>query len=136
MTADDDFQTQLDQYWSNRAASYHDFQQHSARSQADQQLWSHLLCTVLDPAVAQPIVDVGTGSGYLAQLLGRAGYPVHGIDHAPGMLHEARLQANREGLPISFSRQHAQHLAFGSESLAAVINRYVLWTLSNPVVCI
>ncbi|MDO4928121.1 MAG: methyltransferase domain-containing protein [Corynebacterium sp.] len=133
MTADDDFQAQLDQYWSNRASSYHDFQQHSTRSEADQKLWTHLLCPILGPAAAQPIVDVGTGSGYLAQLLGRAGYLVHGIDHAPGMLHEAQLQANRDNVPISFSRQHAQHLAFPTASLPIIINRYVLWTLSNPV---
>ena len=56
------------------------------------------------------ILDVGCGAGREALGFARAGFQIVGIDIAPGMIEAARLNAEREGLDITFRVQSATEL--------------------------
>lgn len=120
-------QSRLDDYWSARAADYHAHQMSGPRAAVDRQLWSEVFGTRLTGA---DVLDVGTGSGYLANLLAADGYRVTGIDHSPGMV-EAALASARPG--ATFRRGDACAPDVAESSVNAVVSRYVLWTLPDPV---
>jgi SAM-dependent methyltransferase len=127
-------QDRLDTYWSGRAVEYHAHQVSGARAAIDRELWTSVFTTSLegcgvDKAGALDILDVGTGSGYLASLLTDAGHHVTGVDHSPGMV--AAAHAAHPELFVLNGDAHSPGLP--ASSLDAVVNRYVLWTLPDPV---
>lgn len=124
-------QERLDDYWSGRAADYHAHQVSGPRAALDRALWSQVFGTRLgDAADATDVLDVGTGSGYLANLLAADGFRVTGIDHAPGMV-DAAVAAAHPSATFRLGDAHAPDVA--DRSVDAVVSRYVLWTLPDPV---
>lgn len=128
-------QEALNRYWTERSGPYDDHQQQSARSAADRDAWAHVWSAVF-PAAPQQVLDVGTGSGYLARLLADLGHEVTGTDLAEGMLVRAREHAARMSAPPTFLRGDAVHPAFPGGTFDAVVNRYVMWTLREPTVAL
>lgn len=127
-------QDRLDTYWSGRAVEYHALQVSGVRAAIDRELWASVFATELegcgvDKAGALDILDVGTGSGYLASLLTDAGHHVTGVYRSPGMV--AAAHAAHPELRVLTGDAHAPGLP--ASSLDTVVNRYVLWTLPDPV---
>ncbi|AGP31844.1 class I SAM-dependent methyltransferase [Corynebacterium terpenotabidum] len=128
-------QGRLDSYWSGRAADYHAHQVTGERAPLDRALWASVFGEVLGSVRTArgsgplDILDVGTGSGYLATLLAEAGHRVTGIDHSPGMIAVAQASSS----PAHFSLGDAHAPGLPEASVDAVVNRYVLWTLPDPV---
>lgn len=129
-------QNQLNNYWSSRAGAYHQAQQSTARSPFEQQLWAEVFSKAL-PFSTGTILDAGCGSGFLSHLLAAAGHTVYGMDASPGMIDEARAEANRQR-ELGFN--HAEFFldnaicpAWPARSFDAVTSRFLLWTLIDPV---
>lgn len=120
-------QDRLDSYWSGRAVDYHVHQITGPRAPLDRELWSGVFDSRL-PARAD-ILDTGTGSGYLANLLAGLGHRVTGIDSSSGMIDVARAS----GGDASFMPGDAHAPGFDDGSVDAVVNRYLLWTLPDPL---
>ena len=78
------------------------------------------------------ILDVGTGTGYFAVLLGAKGHDVTGIDLTPAMIDEARSLADELGVSAQFETMDAQELSFPDASFDAVVTRNLTWTLPEP----
>ena len=78
------------------------------------------------------ILDVGTGTGYFAILLSKAGYAVTGIDLTPAMIDEAKALAEKLNLSAGFRVMNAQELEFQSESFDVIVSRNLTWTLPDP----
>jgi SAM-dependent methyltransferase len=78
------------------------------------------------------ILDVGTGTGYFAILLARAGHVLTGVDLTPAMLAEAEETAVGLGLAIDFRRMDAQETEFPDGSFDALVTRNLSWTLPDP----
>lgn len=93
--------------------------------------WSAELCSLL-PKRRLRILDVGTGTGYFAVLLGARGHEVTGIDLTPAMLDEARALADDRGVNARFEVMDAQSLSFPDNSFDAVVTRNLTWTLPEP----
>ncbi|MFW6775800.1 class I SAM-dependent methyltransferase [Nocardioides sp. CPCC 205120] len=139
---DADLQARLDRYWSGRAAAYHQRQVDGERAPHDRALWHRIWGGALPPAPAR-VLDVGTGTGYVASVLAELGHDVVGLDSSPGMLAEAEDDAARrraEGLPAA---RYLLGDAVAPEGvpgvpadLDAVTSRYLLWTLRDPVTAI
>lgn len=124
-------QRRLDDYWSGRAADYHAHQISGERAPVDRELWASVFAARLTPA--SRVLDVGTGSGYLANLLADAGHHVTGIDHSPGMI-AAATRASRPGTRFVLGDAHAPDMTDTlTDTVDAVVSRYVLWTLPDPV---
>lgn len=130
-----DVQANLDAYWSGRAPEYDAYQQRPERLALDRAAWGEVLTGAL-PAAPAKVLDVGSGSGYVAFLLASLGYDVTATDLAEGMLEVARaraaeLSAQGERVP-EVLRADAVAPDFAPGSFDAITNRYVLWTLREP----
>lgn len=123
-------QSHLDAYWSGRAADYHAHQVSGERAPLDLELWSRVFGSRL-PAGSErsDVLDMGTGSGYLAKLLAASGHRVTGIDSSAGMVSVARASCSA----ARFILDDAHSPALPAASVDAVVSRYVLWTLPEPV---
>ena len=78
------------------------------------------------------ILDVGTGTGFLAFLLAEMGHELTALDLTEGMLEKARTNAAKAGISLRFQLGDAENLPFGDGTFDAVVCRHVLWTLPKP----
>lgn len=126
-----DLQENLNAYWSLRAPAYDDFQQSPDRVELDRAAWSEAFAAALPPAPAD-VLDLGTGSGYVAMLLADLDHRVTATDLADGMLERAREHAAQTDNPPQFLPGDAVAPAFAAESFDAITNRFLMWTLREP----
>lgn len=116
------------EYWNNASV---DFDERHATE--DLALWSEELEKAIGLNGKGRILDVGTGTGFLALLLAKLGYEVVGLDFAEKMLEIGREKARKLGLDVSFVQGTCEHLPFASNGFDAVVNCRVMWTLTEPV---
>ncbi|MGH3695707.1 MAG: class I SAM-dependent methyltransferase [Pseudonocardiaceae bacterium] len=90
------------QRWDATAAGYDQLGGHGRVTAAEESVWRGLFARLLDPARHPRVLDVGTGTGFLALLLARRGHQVTAIDFSEPMLAIAERKAAAAGLPITF----------------------------------
>lgn len=117
-------------YWTVRAHDFGVVRRNEIRDGVSAR-WSAELDSLL-PGSGLRILDVGTGTGYFAVLLGAKGHDVTGIDLTPAMIDEARALAADLGVSARFEVMDAQNLCFPDESFDAVVTRNLTWTLPEP----
>ncbi len=119
-------------HWNNRAKSYQfnlskDFFRDDASSR-----WRDLLAAAIGTTAPLDALDVGCGPAVLTRLLLELGHTVTAVD-----VSEKMLELGRQSVPpdsrVSFHQASAAELPFEDASFDLVINRYVVWTLPNPV---
>lgn len=115
----------IQQYWSWRSESF----DHQGVQQPE---WLEVFRAATVQVRPRTILDVGTGTGFLAVGLARAGYRVTGIDISPAMLARARRKAREAGVSVPFVLGDAEAPPFRTESFDMVITRNLLWTLCEP----
>lgn len=135
-TTSETTQTRIDGYWSVRAEDYHAEQEYRLAHDEVREAWQHVWAAALPPPPAR-ILEPGTGTGHVASLLARMGYQVTGTDRAEGMIERARISAQEAataGHPIpTFIAGDAVRPDVPDGSLDAIVARYLLWTLREPV---
>ncbi len=96
--------------------------------------WKNLIQKMLasNGGKIQRILDVGTGSGFLAIALAELGHEVSGVDISPVMLRIAAEHAAERGLQIDFQVSDALDLSkFSPNTFDVVITRYLTWALPD-----
>lgn len=116
-------------YWDERSRGFERAQGITIRRQHE--AWLAFLERALGPP-PQKILDVGTGTGFLALLAAELGHEVKGLDLSPGMIDRARELAGERGLKATLAVADAEGLPEPEGSYDRVINRNVLWTLPEP----
>lgn len=135
----------LSDYWTSRATDYHAYHDSSPRAQAEYQLWSAVMKQAVSAVTpGATVVDMGCGTGFISHIVADLGFRVIGIDSSPGMLAQARadsVQRSELGLPTAqflcadVTDSGALQTVLGttdSAGVAAVLSRWVLWTLEDP----
>jgi ubiquinone/menaquinone biosynthesis C-methylase UbiE len=116
-------------YWDQRSRGFEHAQGITLERQRE--AWLAFLDAALG-APPQKILDVGTGTGFLALLAAELGHEVKGLDLSPGMVETAKELAGERGLKATFGVADAEGLPETEASYDRVINRNVLWTLPEP----
>ncbi len=121
-------QETMNDYWTERSVPYDEYQQRSERKALDLAGWQRTFSNALGDAPLD-VLDVGTGSGYVACALAELGHHVTGIDLSAGMLERARLHAAAISNAPVFDHGDAVCPGYPPGAFDAVVNRYVTWTL-------
>lgn len=94
--------------------------------------WKGFLKEILSDDRKLRILDIGTGTGFMAITLAELGHDVSAIDVSPNMLEITRKRAAHRGLKIDFKLGDAMNLAdFPPETFDVIINRYLTWALPD-----
>jgi len=121
-------------YWDKRSQTY-DENMYNSQNEV-RHFWKGLLEDVIRTDESLKILDVGTGTGFLALLFAEMGHNVTGIDISRGMLEKARHNADKLKLTVDFMHCDAENLPFEDETFDIVLNRHLLWTIPSPKVAI
>lgn len=124
-------QERIDAYWSTRAPDYHASQQRADRQEGDREAWTGIIGRAL-PSPPARILDVGTGSGYLAFVMAGLGHEVTGLDSSPGMIEAATAARDARPQGPRFVLGDAVDPPGEAGAYDAVTSRYLMWTLREP----
>ncbi|KAA8886235.1 class I SAM-dependent methyltransferase [Nocardia colli] len=120
-------QRRITSFWQVVAAEYNSPDNLARPGTPGYDDWVSAICGLLPEPPAR-VLDVGTGTGFVARIAAELGHQVTAID-----LSEAMLEATiAPGLAISFAVGDAVDPPFAPGSFDVVINRSLLWTLREP----
>ncbi len=122
---------QIEKYWMDRAEGYSEVNQHELATGQDR-VWLKEIGSHLPKGRHLRILDVGTGPGFFAILLARAGHDVTAVDYTEAMLNQARKNAGALAKRIHFCRMDAQRLDFPDGIFDVVVSRNLTWNLEEP----
>ena len=128
----EDAQRRINDFWNTVASGYEEHRGNVAQpGTRDYEAWTEAIRAALLEAPAD-VLDIATGTGFVALIAAELGHRVTGIDLAPNMLAEARRNAESRGLSATFLPGDAVAPAFPPNTFDAVISRHFLWTLRDP----
>lgn len=132
MTRDDSIQGRITGFWSTVASGYEAHEGNvPERDSAEFDAWVVAVRELLPPAPAD-VLDIGTGTGFVALIAAGLGHRVTGIDLSEAMLAEARKAASQAGLDVRFLLRDAVSPTLEPRSLDAIVCRHFIWTLRRP----
>lgn len=125
-------QERITEFWSSIGQHYNQDPENVVAPGTEEYVaWVEAVRALL-PSEPCDILDVGTGTGFLAFIAASLGHRVTGIDLADGMLAVARADADRRGLRPRLFTGDAVAPDFPEASFDVVTNRHLLWTLLEP----
>ncbi|MCR5582161.1 MAG: class I SAM-dependent methyltransferase [Eggerthellaceae bacterium] len=111
-------------YWDKRASSFdkdHDTEDLSA--------WKVELSRLLGYDRSKNVLDVGTGSGFIANMTSSLGFPTAGVDISEGMMRNGVRHAESQGVGTFFFKVPPTELPFMDSSVDAIVNCRLIWTM-------
>lgn len=125
-------ENKIKEYWTERSNSYSEAINNDLGNEHAQQ-WEDILYQQFDKNSNLRILDIGTGPGMFAILMGKnPNYEVFAVDSSEGMLKQATQNAEKFGAKVNFQFADAQHLPFENEYFDIIITRNVTWNLPYP----
>jgi ubiquinone/menaquinone biosynthesis C-methylase UbiE len=127
-----DVSHRIREFWDADAATYDATTSHAISDPIESAAWRQALVEALPPSPAR-ILDAGAGTGALSLLAAEIGFDVTSLDLSAGMLAQAERKAA--------DRRLAERMRFvvgpveqpPDGPFDAVIERHVLWTVTDPV---
>lgn len=125
-----DIKERIANYWNKRAT---DFKNQSIAEMQNERYgeWIELIQQQLPQHKVLKVLDIGTGSGYMAMLLASLGHQVIGVDLCEEMIAAAKEANQALKLNCEFFQQDAEKLSFAPESFDVIITRNLTWTLPH-----
>ncbi|MDA8228798.1 MAG: class I SAM-dependent methyltransferase, partial [Desulfitobacterium hafniense] len=117
--------------WDEWSSTYDDQYAHGLKTEEEKRAWLDILERELG-APSKKILDIGTGTGFLAIMAARLGHYCLGVDLSEEMLRKAREKSENYNGYIAFEIGDAERLELPDNKFDAVVNRHLLWTLPNP----
>ena len=103
-------------YWNWRSSSFD-------KTSAQQQVWWEAYLAAIGENKQNKVLDIGTGTGFIALGLAEHGHQVTGIDIAPEMLAHAKNKATLRGVEIDFLVADAEKPPFSPKSFDVIVCR-------------
>jgi len=127
-----EIKNKIRKWWDDPSQDYDGFVGHGVNSEVEKELWRNGIAQLLGHKQNLKILDIGTGTGFLALLLAEMGYGITAVDWSMTMMQKAKEKAKAAQIPVQFEVQDAENLTFPDASFDAVVSRHVLWTLADP----
>ena len=125
-----EIQQQMRKRWDEKGWNYDLSSAHGIHNQDEKKQWAEQFKQCQDGALE--VLDVGTGTGFVALLAAELGHKVTAIDWSNTMLTQAKAKAKNENYNIHFIEGITESLPFENNRFDVVTARHVLWTLSDP----
>lgn len=128
---------QIEEYWTNRAEGYSKVNKEELATKQKKK-WLEVIQEKIHAHFPEKeskelkVLDIGTGPGFFAIILAKAGYQVTAVDYTQAMLEEAKENAGELAERISFQQMDGQQLQFTPESFDVVLSRNLTWILKEP----
>lgn len=113
-------------FWEREGSEYDQRAAHGISSEPERQRWTAALSAIPDRS---RVLDIATGTGFVALLLSELGHRVTGVDASEAMLARARAKA---APTVTFVEGVTEKLPFADASFDAVTARHFIWTLLEP----
>ena len=97
--------------------------------------WASYFKTRKENLSAYDALEVGTASGYFANILHQAGFTVSAMDISPSMIEEAIQVSHQLEIPINYKIGDAQDIPFDANSFDLVFTRLMTWTIPDIKKC-
>ena len=125
-------QSSITGFWDTIAAFYEDDPSNvPSQDSLEYRAWARAIARML-PMFPSDVVDIGTGTGFVALVAGQLGHRVVGVDLSVAMLSQARTRAARRGISVEFKIGDAVEPPVNESSADVIICRHLLWTLRQP----
>ncbi|MGH7621636.1 MAG: class I SAM-dependent methyltransferase [Gemmatimonadaceae bacterium] len=132
MAGDESTQNRMTGFWNTIAPGYEAHEGNVAALGSNEYMaWVEALGELL-PSAPADVLDLGTGTGFVALIAAELGHRVVGTDLSEGMLREARSAARKRGVQVSFELGDAVTPEYPGEAFDAIVARHLLWTLREP----
>jgi SAM-dependent methyltransferase len=82
--------------------------------------------------IGDRVLDVACGTGNLAIPAARCGAYVTGVDIAPNLIEQARVNAEQEGLEIAFDVGDAEQLGYSNDAFETVVTMFGAMFAARP----
>ena len=128
----DDAQAHITTFWSEVAAGYEAHAGNvAAYGSPEYRTWVDAIASVL-PDPPSDVLDLATGTGYVALAAASLGHRVTAVDLAPAMLDELVANATARNLAVDARLGDAVAPEFSPASFDVLTSRHLLWTLREP----
>ena len=131
MESNADVKEKVRSFWDRPGQDYDAIEAHGVHSPEEKEIWQSGIDKILGQKSLK-VLDIGTGTGFLALLLSEMGHEVTGADWAENKILRAREKARALNASVRFDVQDAELLSYPDETFDVVVSRHVLWTLSDP----
>ncbi|MDR0707100.1 MAG: class I SAM-dependent methyltransferase [Treponema sp.] len=126
----DEVRKEMRSRWNTDGWKYDSAEAHGIHDAGERTQWLDMLSPL--PKETR-ILDVGTGTGFVALIAAEAGLRVTGLDWSETMLDQAKAKAAAQNLSVVFEQGTLENLPFAENSFDALTARHLLWTLLDPV---
>lgn len=128
----EEVQLHITSFWSAVASDYEAHAGNVADAGSPEyQVWLRALSEVL-PDPPSDVLDVASGTGYVALAAASLGHRVVAVDLSAPMLDELAARARSRGLEVDARLGDAVAPDFRPASFDALTSRHLLWTLREP----
>ncbi|MEN6391381.1 MAG: class I SAM-dependent methyltransferase [Syntrophomonas sp.] len=117
----------IGKYWDGRSPNFDE--EHDTE---DIPAWMNALEELLGSDKNKSVLDLGTGTGFLANMTAQIGFSSIGLDISREMLKYALKHAQARGTNTVFMFGNVHTLPFTDNTIDYIINSRLIWTLVEP----
>lgn len=126
----EEIKQRMTSYWSERAESFSELRMKEFSGKMRSR-WMAEFEKYIPMTTPLRILDLGTGTGFFAFLLGAEGHEVTGVDLTEDMILKARKTSEQLGIPAQFAVMDAEEPDFGDGSFDVIVTRNLTWCLPH-----